>query len=86
MSLGRVIIILYSDYAPVTVQNFLSIIRNDDGLSYKNCPIHNAIRGKYFITGDITRGNGKGGTSIFGEKFAEESHTLLHTKTGISFT
>lgn len=81
--LGRIIIELYQDYVPVTVQNFLSICCKEDKLTYKNCPVHRVAPHEYLATGDITKGNGKGGTSIFGDTFAEENHRLKHTKPGI---
>lgn len=81
--LGRIVIELYHDYVPVTVQNFLSICCNENKLTYKNCPVHRAIPGQFIETGDITKGNGKGGTSIYGDTFAEENHKLKHTKAGI---
>lgn len=33
--------------------------------------------------GDITRGNGTGGESIYGEKFRDENLTLKHDKRGL---
>lgn len=81
--LGRMIIELYDDYVPVTVQNFQTLcVGEKEGLSYENCPIHKIIPGKYVELGDITKGCGKGGASIYGENFAEESLNLKLTKPG----
>lgn len=82
LHLGRIIIELYPDLAPVTVQNFVSICKGEHGLTYEKCQIHNIVRGQCIETGDITLGNGKGGMSIYGESFYEESPILEHTKMG----
>jgi cyclophilin family peptidyl-prolyl cis-trans isomerase len=73
---------LYHDHVPVTVQNFLSICCGDNKkkLTYKKCPIHRIVPGRFLETGDITKGTGKGGTSIYGKHFAEEGHKLKHAK------
>ncbi|KAK4882397.1 hypothetical protein RN001_005716 [Aquatica leii] len=80
--LGRIVIELYHDYVPVTVQNFMSICCDQDGLSYKNCQVHRVFPGLYIEAGDITKGNGKGGASIYGETFVEENHMLKHSRMG----
>lgn len=81
--LGKAIIELYYDYAPVTVQNFLCICKGENGLSYKNCSVHRIISNEYLETGDITQGNGRGGFSIYGRTFPEENHVLKHSKAGV---
>lgn len=82
---GRILIQLYHDYAPVTVQNFLELCKGTTAnLSYKNCKIHRIVPGKFMVTGDITKGNGRGGQSIYGESFDEEKHILKHSKPGTS--
>ncbi|KAF5301014.1 hypothetical protein FQR65_LT08997 [Abscondita terminalis] len=78
--LGRIVIELYHNYVPVTVQNFLSICSNQDGLTYKHSEIHKIYANSHMDLGDITKGNGKGGISIYGDTFAEENHVLKHTR------
>lgn len=80
--IGRIILELYYDYAPVTVQNFLSLCKGEEGLTYKGCPIHRIIRGQFLEAGDITQGNGRGGFSIYGKTFQEERLVLKHSKAG----
>ncbi|KAJ8935885.1 hypothetical protein NQ314_012601 [Rhamnusium bicolor] len=80
--LGRLVIELYYDHVPVTVQNFLEICKGEN-LTYKNCLVHRIVKGQYLETGDITKGNGRGGFSIYGKTFQEENHMLRHTRTGI---
>nr|CAI5818984.1 unnamed protein product [Callosobruchus analis] len=81
--LGRIIIELYFEFVPVTVQNFLEICKGASNLTYKNCLVHSIIRGKYLETGDITLGTGRGGISVYGDSFQEENHVLKHTKAGV---
>lgn len=79
--LGRIIIELYFDHVPVSVQNFLELCKGDE-LSYRNNLVHRIILGEYMEMGDITHGTGRGGYSIYGKTFAEENHKLKHTKAG----
>lgn len=80
--LGKIVIELYHDYTPVTVQNFLCLCKGRNKLSYRNCPIHNIVRGQCIETGDILEGNGKSGVCIYGRTFDEENFKLKHTRAG----
>ncbi|KAI4458590.1 peptidyl-prolyl cis-trans isomerase [Holotrichia oblita] len=81
--LGRIIIELYADYVPLTVENFLTLCKGVNGYKYKCCRIFNVVKGQYLETGDITMNNGKGGVSMYGDFFHEENFLLKHTKPGV---
>lgn len=81
--LGRIVVELYSDIVPITVKNFTSICQPYGNLTYKNCPVHRIVKGRFLETGDITLGTGMGGCSFFGKEFDEENHVLKHTKAGV---
>lgn len=80
--LGRIIVELYTDYVPMTAENFVALCKGTRGFGYKCCRIYNIVKGQYLEMGDITMNNGKGGMSIFGEFFHEENFSLKHTKPG----
>ncbi|XP_044756947.1 uncharacterized protein LOC123315348 [Coccinella septempunctata] len=81
--LGKILVELYRDHVPVTVQNFMELLSGRFELGYKGCPVHRIVKDRYLETGDITKGNGTGGFSIYGESFDEENHSLKHTKAGV---
>ncbi|PQE21330.1 peptidyl-prolyl ciS-trans isomerase-like 1 protein [Rutstroemia sp. NJR-2017a WRK4] len=79
-TMGTILLELYPQHAPLTCRNFHTLISRG---YYDHCPIHRIIPSFMIQTGDPT-GTGRGGTSIYGEKFADEIHPeLKHTGAGI---
>ena len=83
---GRFTIALFGDAAPMTTLNFASIARgykrSGEKLWYKNTIIHRIVPDFVIQMGDITRGDGTGGKSIYGEKFNDEDFILSHRSAG----
>lgn len=87
---GRVVMQLYTDTTPKTAENFRALCTGEKGIGASGKPLH--FKGSKFHRiipnfmcqgGDFTRGNGTGGESIYGEKFADEDFTHRHTKPGL---
>jgi Peptidyl-prolyl cis-trans isomerase (rotamase) - cyclophilin family len=84
--LGRMVIELYDDIVPQTAENFLALCEGTYEHTYKGCPFHKIIAGIYCQGGDITKFNGFGGISIYGEVFPDENFLLQHSGPGIERT
>ncbi|KAF4446644.1 Peptidyl-prolyl cis-trans isomerase-like 1 [Fusarium albosuccineum] len=77
---GSLVLELYTNHAPKTCNNFTTLVRR----GYYDSTVFHRIIPNFMIQGGDPTGTGRGGTSIYGDKFEDEIDPgLKHTGAGI---
>ena len=86
-NVGRITFQLFDEEVPKTCRNFRYLssygLFNKKNPSYENTKFHRIIKDFMLQGGDITRGDGSGGYSIYGEHFDDENFNLTHNQPGM---
>lgn len=81
---GTIELGLFGNKVPKTVDNFYTFATTGhNNKKYEGSTFHRVIKDFMIQGGDFVRGDGTGGFSIYGDRFADENLTLRHTSPGL---
>jgi len=82
VSAGRVVIGLFGETVPKTVDSFYQLAQLPDR-GYKNSEFFRVIKGFMMQGGDFEHNDGTGGESIYGRIFPDENYKIKHECAGL---
>ncbi|KAI0794968.1 allergen [Abortiporus biennis] len=80
---GRIVFRLFDSVCPHTARNFRELATGQHGFGYHKSSIHRVVKDFMIQGGDITRGDGTGGRSIYGNIFEDENYVVRHDRPGL---
>lgn len=82
---SRLVIGLFGDDMPKTVQNFISLCTNNNQPSYVGTTFYRALSGNSIQAGAVGNVSGKSGTTSFtgGLPFSPDNYNIRHSRAGL---